>query len=182
MCRARSIVRGLATYLWNGVVIGPRTLIESVSLLPAGGTGDVVWRRRATERAAALLALAGARARTRMPTARGADLSSALEEAVRIRLIRGRARRIFLSGGTTRARSPRSPRAPPARDAISFDEAGYDESAYARAVATALGTEHQEVRLSGDSSAAARAGARQPDQPTFDAINTYSSAGVREAA
>jgi asparagine synthase (glutamine-hydrolysing) len=50
-------------------------------------------------------------------------------------------------------------------------------------VATALGTEHQEVRLTGDSF---RGGLEQAldslDQPTFDAINTYFvSKAVREA-
>ena len=66
---------------------------------------------------------------------------------------------------------------------ISFDEVEFDESKYAAAVATALGTDHTDVRLTQrhfldnlDTALAAI------DQPTFDGINTYFvSRAVREA-
>jgi asparagine synthase (glutamine-hydrolysing) len=66
---------------------------------------------------------------------------------------------------------------------VGFDEAGFDESAYARKVATSLGTEHVEFRLTQERFSGwlddALAGL---DQPSFDAINTYFvSRVVREA-
>jgi asparagine synthase (glutamine-hydrolysing) len=66
---------------------------------------------------------------------------------------------------------------------ISFDEAAFDESAYARAVAQALGTEHADFRLTQSRFSAEVGQALESlDQPTFDAINTYFvSRVVREA-
>src|SRR5205823_1645808 len=66
---------------------------------------------------------------------------------------------------------------------IGFDEARYDESAHARAVARALGTEHHELRLTQEAFRREVPDALASlDQPTFDAINTYFvSRAVREA-
>jgi asparagine synthase (glutamine-hydrolysing) len=66
---------------------------------------------------------------------------------------------------------------------IAFDEAAFDESAYARKIAAALGTEHLEFKLT---QARFRTDLSQAldslDQPTFDGINTYIvSKVVREA-
>jgi asparagine synthase (glutamine-hydrolysing) len=66
---------------------------------------------------------------------------------------------------------------------ICFDEAKFDESPHARAVADALGTEHVEFRLTQAHFRAELDGALASlDQPTFDGINTYFvSKLVREA-
>jgi asparagine synthetase B (glutamine-hydrolysing) len=66
---------------------------------------------------------------------------------------------------------------------ISFDEAAFDESRYARAVSSALGTEYNEVRLTQASFREGLGDALDSiDQPTFDAINTFFvSRAVRRA-
>ena len=66
---------------------------------------------------------------------------------------------------------------------IAFEEADFDESRHARAVADALGTDHHEIPLSQrsfhDGLETALCGL---DQPTFDGINTwFVSRAVREA-
>jgi asparagine synthase (glutamine-hydrolysing) len=66
---------------------------------------------------------------------------------------------------------------------IGFDEARFDESQHAKAVAAALGTEHHEVRLSQSHFRSNLHEALSSlAQPTFDAVNTYFiSRAVREA-
>jgi len=60
---------------------------------------------------------------------------------------------------------------------IGFDEAAYDESPHARAVAQALGTEHRELRLTPETFRRELPEALASlDQPTFDGITPGSSA------
>jgi len=66
---------------------------------------------------------------------------------------------------------------------IGFDEAAFDESKYARAVADSLGTEHAEFRLTQSHfQNELEPALASLDQPTLDGINTYFvSRVVREA-
>jgi len=176
---------GLASYLWNGLVIGPRTLVRDVALLPAGSLlwvgvdGTVEGPRRFWQ-------LPHSRPASD-PAAARAHLASTLQDAVRLRLLADVPLGVFLSGGidssAIAALAVRASQARVSTCTIAFDEAGYDESPHARAVAAALGTKHQEVCLSG---ATFREGLPDAlaslDQPTFDAVNTYFvSRAVREA-
>jgi asparagine synthase (glutamine-hydrolysing) len=175
---------GLASYLHNGFVVGPHTLVRDVMLLPAGTS----VRLRAGQRPEAprpFWTLPRYAPIEEQESVRG--LRDALEEAVRLHLVSDVPLGIFLSGGVdSSAISAIAARVAGTRVStfnISFDEARYDESAHARAVASALGTDHHEVRLS---QASFRSGLPRAlhsiDQPTFDAINTYFvSAAVREA-
>jgi asparagine synthase (glutamine-hydrolysing) len=94
---------------------------------------------------------------------------------------------IFLSGGidssAVAALAVRSGNARVRTFNIGFDEAAYDESGHARAVAQALGTEHHELRLTEETFRRELPGALAGlDQPTFDGINTwFVSRAVREA-
>lgn len=176
---------GLATYLWNGVVAGPHTLIDGVKLLPSGTSlsigldAEVPPPRRFWRLPASRPSTDPARAKH--------ELGEALRDAVRMRLLADVPLGIFLSGGIdSSAVTALAVRASETRVTtcnIGFDEARYDESAHARAVAQALSTDHREVRLTGD---AFRRGLPEAleslDQPTFDAINTFFvSKAVREA-
>ena len=71
---------------------------------------------------------------------------------------------------------------------VGFEEAELDESAYARAVARALRTDHTEIRITQrDFEGALDASIHSLDQPTFDGLNTYlvsravRAAGIRVA-
>lgn len=176
---------GLSTYLWNGVLIGPRTLIEGVHLLPAGMSMwiDIDGTHTAPQR---FWQLPASRPAADQAKAR-AELAEELERAIRMRLIADVPLGVFLSGGIDSSAiatiATRQSKDAVKTYNISFDEARYDESPYARAVAKALGTDHHEVRLTG---AIFRSGLTRAleaiDQPTFDGINTYFvSKAVREA-
>jgi len=173
---------GLASYLWNGFVFGPSTIVESVRLLEAGtvaraslehGLGH--WRRYWS-----------------IPERSGEPspvhaIESALGTAVRDRLIADVPVGVFLSGGIdSSAVAAMATRAAPGSIHtfnVGFDEEEFDESRHARAVSEAMGTEHREIRL-GEArfrdQLSAALGAI--DQPTFDGLNTYFvSRAVKEA-
>ena len=172
----------LASYVWNGFVVGPTTAIRGIELLPAAtfasaSTAGVVPRPRSY---------------WRLPTSRQvpADRQALKEEltaAVRMHLISDVPLGIFLSGGidssAIAALAVRSGSARVRTFNIGFDEGLYDESRHARAVAAALGTEHHELRLTRETFRRELPDALGSlDQPTFDGINTYFvSRAVREA-
>ena len=172
----------LASYVWNGFVVGPPTMVRGIELLPA-----------------ATCAIAGGDGR--MPAARkywqlpttpaGPGGKAALEEqlaaAVQMHMISDVPLGIFLSGGVdSSAIAALAVRANTARVRtfnIGFDEAAYDESPHARAVAQALGTEHHELRLTQATFRAQLPDALASlDQPSIDGLNSYFvSRAVREA-
>jgi asparagine synthase (glutamine-hydrolysing) len=173
---------GLTTYLWNGFVVGPGTLIRGVRELPAGhwlrlgDDGGVLEQRRYWE----------------LPPAQPGQgsleaLEATLTDAVRLRLVSDVPLGGFLSGGIdSSALAALATRAGGSRLRtfnVAFEEADYDESPHARRVAQALGSEHHEVRLSpARFREQLEAALRSLDQPTFDGINTYFvSRAVREA-
>jgi asparagine synthase (glutamine-hydrolysing) len=173
----------LATYLWNGFVVGEQSLVDGIRQLAPGCTMELDPQRPA----------AAPRRYWRPPAAQpradGVEqLRAELATAMRQHLISDVPLGVFLSGGIDS-----SGVAAMAADAvgganvktfnISFDEVEFDESKHARAVATALGTQHTDVRLRqdhfrqhlGDALAAI-------DQPSFDGINTwFVSKAVRDA-
>jgi asparagine synthase (glutamine-hydrolysing) len=173
----------VASYMWNGFVIGPDTIIEGVRLLPAG-TMALVDPRTGKSELHRYWELPEAK-----PVTDGVErLRDELHTSMRQHLISDVPLGVFLSGGIDSSAIS----ALAAREAggervktfnISFDEVEYDESQYAKAVADALQTEHTDVRLTQrhfhDQLEAAL---RSIDQPTFDGINTYFvSRAVREA-
>ena len=177
---------GLATYLWNGYVVGPHTIIDGVQLLPPGThmTIDATDAFRHGEAQPA--------AYWRLPSADDRrttvdELRHELETAVKLRMIADVPLGVFLSGGidssAVAALAVRS-----AGDAvhtfnIGFEQPEYDESPYAQQVAEALGTRHTCITLTEDTFRSHLDKALGAiDQPTFDGINTYFvSRAVREA-
>jgi asparagine synthase (glutamine-hydrolysing) len=175
------------SYLSNGFVVGPRTIVEGVHLFPQAHAATVapdspvIAPRR-------YWSIPSYDARRAPPAAEGKRaLERELEEAVRLRLVSDVPLGIFLSGGVdssaVAALAVRASSGKIATFNISFDEAAFDESRYARAVAQALGTEYNEVRLTQSSFRSGLGDALDSiDQPTFDAINTFFvSRAVRQA-
>jgi asparagine synthase (glutamine-hydrolysing) len=175
----------LGSYVWNGFVVGPQTIVAGVELLPAGALATID------------LDDLKVRERRYWQLPRASDVSSSatsddelrerLQEAVRIRLVTDVPLGIFLSGGidssAITALAQRAAEAPVKTFNVAFQEARYDESVHARAVAKALGTDHHEVLLTESRFVEQLPQAlRSLDQPTFDGINTYVvSRAVREA-
>ncbi|MCA9167458.1 MAG: asparagine synthase (glutamine-hydrolyzing) [Planctomycetales bacterium] len=173
---------GLSSYLWNGLVIGPTTIVSGVKLLPPGTTQEIALsgEMRSSRRYWRLPAPGGKRRDTD-------ELAAELENAVRLRMISDVPIAVFLSGGidssAIAALACRSTGARVKTFNLAFEEAAYDESAYARRVAAAIGTEHRELLLS-EQSFVEQLGDMldSVDQPTLDGVNTYLvSRAVREA-
>jgi asparagine synthase (glutamine-hydrolysing) len=167
---------GIASYLAQGFVVGPNTIIEGVRLLPnasiltlAPGLGE--------SNAVALkqywkLPSSAAGATTEQ------DLHDVLANTVRMQLVSDAPLGIFLSGGidSSAVAVLASEVAPDAVHTftIGFEDKGLDESSYAAAVATAIRSRHTNVLLREEDFLAQLPGAMTSiDQPTFDAINTY---------
>jgi asparagine synthase (glutamine-hydrolysing) len=184
LCGRALDATGLATYLWNGFVVGPGTMVEGVSSLPAGAAATVAfdapevaprpyWRLTAQPTLPAEESVA--------------TLRHELELAMRQHMVSDVPLGVFLSGGVdssaVTALAVRSGMGRVKTFHIGFDEGEFNESAYARRVADALGTEHAEFRLTqGRFQGLIEPALASLDQPTFDAINSYVvSRVVREA-
>jgi asparagine synthase (glutamine-hydrolysing) len=180
--------RALDSYLWNGFVVGAQSIVAGIELLPAGTFARIDPRRpRCAPVRYWSLPSAPATAAGPEPVA---ELAHELRTAMAQHLVSDVPLGVFLSGGidssaiaALAAKSvPGGPRALRTFN-ISFDEAAYDESPHARAVATAIGSDHTDIRLSEqafvDGIDAALAAI---DQPTFDGINSwFVSRAVRAA-
>ncbi|MEZ5458853.1 MAG: asparagine synthase (glutamine-hydrolyzing) [Steroidobacteraceae bacterium] len=176
---------GVRSYLWHGFVCGPGTLVAGVHSLEAGTLLKVAADGRVTERRRYAPARGDvARLDTREAEAR---LATELDATVQAHMVADVPLGIFLSGGVDSsvisAVAQRNSSQPVVTFNIRFEEARYDESAYAREVAGRLGTDHREILLTErmfEEQLEAAIGC--VDQPTFDALNTYFvSRAVREA-
>jgi asparagine synthase (glutamine-hydrolysing) len=174
----------LATFMWNGFVVGPQTMARGVSLL---GPGELmaVPLEAPVARPEKYWSLG---ASAPLPRAEAVErLEQALLTAAQQHLASDVPLGVFLSGGvdssavTALAVKAGSQRVKTFH--VGFAEPGFDESGYARQVADALGTEHMELRLTQDRFRSELTAALDHlEQPTFDGINTYFvSRLVREA-
>lgn len=180
---ARQLDRSaLSTYLWNGFVLGSQSIVAGVRELEAGCVAtidlarpDVVARR--------YWRLPQARASAGTPS----ELRATLLETVRQHLMSDVPVGVFLSGGIDSSAiaslAVRSGASDVRTFNVAFDEAQFDESKHARAVAQALGTRHEEIRLDERAFADGLDDALGAlDQPSFDALNTwFVSRAVRRA-
>ncbi len=172
----------LATYLWNGFVYGPQSIVEDVQELPAGAFARVeLAAPRVEPQRFWKLPHSSARPLDR------AELAGKLQESVRLQLESDVPLGVFLSGGVDSSAvanlAVRAGRGQVRTFNIAFDVAQFDESPHARAVASALGTQHTELRISGEKFLGSiETALRALDQPTFDGVNSYVvSRAVRDA-
>ncbi len=172
----------LATYLWNGFVYGPQSIVEGVHELPAGSFARIeLASPRVEPQRFWRLPQASARPLER------AELAAKLQESVRLQLESDVPLGVFLSGGVDSSAvanlAVRAGQGQVRTFNIAFDVAQFDESPHARAVASALGTQHTELRISGEKFLGSiEAALRALDQPTFDGVNSYVvSRAVRDA-
>jgi asparagine synthase (glutamine-hydrolysing) len=173
---------GLSTFLWNGFVVGPSTLIRGVRQLPAGcmamvsAADPIVHEQRYWSQPG-----------PRNSAVTTDEVRSRLEETVRQHLISDVPLGVFLSGGrdssAVTAVASRVATTQIKTFTIAFEETKYDEASHARDIAKRLGTDHSEVPLAESAFREHLEDAlRSLDQPTFDGVNTYFvSRAVREA-
>ena len=171
----------LATFTWHGFVCGDDTIVRGLRSLPPGTVARVKPTAPRVE------------PRTywsppRPPRREYAPevFAWVLEHAVEQHLASDVPLAVFLSGGIdSSAIANLASRARPGIRTfnVAFDEAAFDESTSARAVAAAIGSQHHEVRLTADAFARDLPTALAAlDQPTFDGVNSwFVSRAVRDA-
>ena len=172
----------VSSYIWNGFVTGPETIIEDIQLLPAGCLlevdieGDIISLEK-------YWTLPSCSTHNKDTEA----LKAALYESAKLQQVSDVPVGVFLSGGIDSSAvanmAALTNENPIQTFNIAFDESEFDESIYARHVAAELGAIHHEIKLTEDDFSADIDNALNSlDQPTFDGINTYFvSKAVREA-
>ena len=168
---------GLDSYLANGSVEAPLTIIEGIKqLLP----GHVLRVRSQPQ-----IEMTDTEFSTRTPQSveksredAVARLRHELEESVRLHLVSDVPLGVFLSGGMDSsalvALMSRAGTQQPKTFSVVFDEGKFNEALFSRAVAKRFNTDHSEIRLSEDRLLEILPNAiASLDQPTMDGINTY---------
>ena len=175
---------GVASYLSQGFVVGPTTIVEGINLLPAATTLTLSPGQNAnTQTLHRYWQLPSSNVRRTTVD----ELREELANTVRMQLVSDAPLGIFLSGGIdSSAVAALASKAQPGAVhtfTIGFDEAGLDESRFAASVAQAIGSAHANVTLHEHDFLQQLPDALSAiDQPTFDAINTYFvSRAAREA-
>ena len=175
---------GVDSYLANGSVEAPLTIIDGVEQLLPGHCLQVNGHLELRDIEFAT------------PNSQSIDgnrdeaiarLRSELEESVRLHLVSDVPLGVFLSGGMDSsalvALISRISDQRPKTFSVVFDEAAYTEAPFSRAVAERFNTDHSEIRLSEDHLLGILPTAIAAiDQPTMDGLNTFvvSSAVKRE--
>ena len=166
--------QAVASYVWNGFVVGPCTAVKGVELLSPGlllefdATGKEVRQEefwRISECAPDVSASEN-------------DLAAVLEEGLRLHLASDVPLAVFLSGGVDSSvmanLAQRASRSPIHTFTLAFEEQELNEGPVARRIAAAIGTEHHEVVLTeGHFVENLEAALDSLDQPTFDGLNAY---------
>jgi asparagine synthase (glutamine-hydrolysing) len=179
--------KGVASYLSQGFVIGPTTIVEGVNLLPAASTLTIAPGARPRDANSYTLRCYWTPPSSQVRRTTEDELRQELASTVRMQLVSDAPLGIFLSGGidSSAVAALASEVAPDAVHTftIGFDEAGLDESQYAARVAAAIRSRHTSVTLREEDFVRQLPDALTAiDQPTFDALNTYFvSRAAREA-
>jgi len=145
-------LQALRQYLSFDYVPAPLSIYEGISKLPAAHTLTLEDGRVSQERYWRLSYLKP----ERVPSEREATahLRELLADSVRMRLVSDVSLGVLLSGGVdssaVTALAVQAASETVRTFSISFAEASFDESSYARAVAKFLGTDHHEERFSAD--------------------------------
>jgi asparagine synthase (glutamine-hydrolysing) len=169
---------GVASYLSQGFVTGPNTIVDGIRLLPAASILTIAAGAGAQEPNSQVLECFWRPPSSGVRRTTEAELAEELASTVRMQLVSDAPLGIFLSGGidSSAVAALASTGQPGALHTftIGFDEAGLDESQYAARVATAIGSRHTCVTLREEDFLRQLPDALAAiDQPTFDALNTY---------
>lgn len=173
------------TYLWNGFVPGPNSILQDVRVL---SPGCYAWVDPEEPAVTPVRYWKMPQPVEPSSTPSTKELESALLHAVEERLVSDVPLGVFLSGGVDSSAVAALATKTLGRDRlktfnIAFAEDKYDESPYALEVARQLGTEHERILLGVHRFLESLPQAIQGlDQPTFDAVNSYFvSRAVRDA-
>jgi asparagine synthase (glutamine-hydrolysing) len=175
---------GVESYLATGSVAAPLAIVDGVRQLLPGHYLEVSEAAEFKEIEFAAPQTEPAPDRREEAVAR---LRERLEESVRLHLVSDVPLGVFLSGGMDSsalvALMSRVSEQRPKTFSVIFDEPGFTEAHFSRAVVERFRTDHQEIRLSQDRLPGVLPEAlASMDQPTMDGINTFVvSQAVKEA-
>jgi asparagine synthase (glutamine-hydrolysing) len=166
---------GVDSYLANGSVAAPLTIVDGVGQLLPGHYLDVAAPAKFKDIEFALTRS------EQVPKSRDeavAGLREVLEESIKLHLVSDVPLGVFLSGGMDSsalvALMSRISARRPKTFSVVFEEPTFTESPFSRAVATRFETDHEEIRLSEDRLLRLlRDALSSMDQPTMDGINTF---------
>jgi asparagine synthase (glutamine-hydrolysing) len=169
--------------VWNGFTIGPETAVAGIESVWPGQYRifDLHGKEQCSE---FFWTMPPADA---VSPVSESELAHDLEESVNLHLASDVPLGVFLSGGVDSAcianLAHKSSRMPVHTFTLAFEEPEYNEGAIARRIASAIGTQHQEVVLTEQYFMKQLDAALDSlDQPTFDGLNSYyMSRAVREA-
>lgn len=174
---------GVASFVWNGFVVGPGTSVTGVELLPAGQLLELDGEGRAI-RKEEFWRIPG---QAPQPSICESDLAAVLQESLKLHLASDVPLAVFLSGGIDSSIVANlAQRASEGRIhtfTLAFAEHEFNEGPIAKRIAAAIGTRHHEVTLTEAEFVANLEDALDSlDQPTFDGLNAYYiSRGIRSA-
>jgi asparagine synthase (glutamine-hydrolysing) len=166
----------LETYLWNGYVSGPDTIVRDIKKLNASSYLIIkldhfkISEQRYWQ-------IPDAVDKKDSKAKDFSDLKKSFSDAVRLRMISDVPLGVFLSGGVDS--SAIVAQASQFTDKlktfnISFSEEDYDESYYAQKISQIYNTDHTGIRLTeNDFSKGLDDALHSLDTPTFDGLNTY---------
>jgi asparagine synthase (glutamine-hydrolysing) len=167
-------LQAVASSVWNGFVVGPRTAVRGIELLWPGrllefdDAGTEVHQEdfwRICDRAPD-------------PIMDEDGLAAILEEGLRLHLASDVPLAVFLSGGVDSSvvanLAQRAAQSPIHTFTLAFEEHELNEGPIARRIAASIGTEHHEELLTqGQFVENLEAALDSLDQPTFDGLNAY---------
>jgi asparagine synthase (glutamine-hydrolysing) len=166
--------QAMASSVWNGFVVGPRTAVKGV---------DLLWPGRLIEFDGAGKELRQHdfwRIPDRAPDAVMDEhgLAAILEEGLKLHLASDVPLAVFLSGGVDSSvmanLAERAAESPIHTFTLAFEDHELNEGPIARQIAAAIGTQHHEVVLTeGSFVENLEAALDSLDQPTFDGLNAY---------
>lgn len=175
--------RAAASIVWNGFMVAPETAIEGIETVWPGEL-RVFNSNGEQEKSTYHWSVPSKESRRPLEEA---GLAEALQKSVQMHLVSDVPVAVFLSAGVDSSSvanlAQRAARAPVHTFTLAFEEPEFNEGVIARRIASAIGTDHQEIVLTEQrfiSQMDAALGSL--DQPTFDGINGfYMSQAVREA-
>lgn len=163
----------ISSYMWNGFVPGPGTIIKGIQLLPSGSVLEV-------DPAGEVISL---KKYWSLPSRseHSNDITSlrhALTESVKLQQVGDVPIAVLLSGGIDSSAvanlAAANNESPIQTFNIAFEEPKFDESVYAKKIASKIGAIHHEILLTErDFLDDIYSALNSLDQPTFDGINTY---------
>ena len=177
-------IDSVTAYLALGSVAEPTTIVQGIEAVPPGSL--LAWEPGGVRRERYWTLPEETRCDVQPEQARD-EVRRELEEAVRLRLVADVPLGLFLSGGIDSAAlvalASRVATTRLTTFTVTFDEASFDESSHAGAIAARFGTDHHEVRVSAAQAALhLQDVVAAMDQPTSDGINTFVvSAAARSA-